>query len=109
MREGLALRVRVVRTGGVAGLRVEAELDTQALEEPDRHEAERLVQSAMPPGSGPRRAAVERPPAGADRLTYEVTLGDGPGARTLEGDEASLPEAVLQLARFVVRRGRRAP
>lgn len=107
-----AVRIRVVRTGGFAGLRVEAEVDSEALEGDPRREAETILGAAAPhlmtpPRGGPSPARV--PPGGADRMTYEVTVLGAPGARPLRGEEGTLPEAVEELARFVLRFGRRRP
>jgi hypothetical protein len=99
------LRVRVVRTGGLAGARVVAELEADALGPRRRRQVEGLIAGARTAAAG----APPRRPGGADRFTYEVTIEGAGGAQSLRGGEGALPEAVVELARFVVRHGRKAP
>ena len=91
------MRISVVRTGGVAGVRRAAELDTAALPADVAAEAEALA--------GRLVAALEAGgPAGrsADRFRYEVTVeADGAAVRRVSASEGALaPASRTALARL---------
>lgn len=80
------MEVHVTRSGGFAGLRAEATIDTSVLAEPARSAIEQLVAAAAPAaGSVP-------PPRGADRFQYTLSAADGP-AHPL--DEGVLPAEAI--------------
>jgi hypothetical protein len=94
------------RSGGFAGLRLEGELDTEALDRPlaaqvqERLRAERLREIAA---AGPSRAV--------DSMQYEITLDVGRAERRFSIDEAAAPGEIVEtlqaLVREIVRRKRK--
>jgi hypothetical protein len=66
---GVPLKITVVRTGGLAGMRLEKSVDTATLD--DGTQLETLVESA-----GLTDAAAGEAPY-ADRFSYEISTDDG--------------------------------
>lgn len=91
------MRVVIVRSGGLAGLRQPVEVDTADLPE---EEAARLLDlvAAPPAGTPGAGSAVRSAPRGADRFRYDVTVHHDDGERTLRVREGGEP---VELSRLV--------
>jgi hypothetical protein len=76
------MRILLERSGGFAGIKKKAEVDSEALSKEDSAELERLVEAA---GILNQPAAPAGPPQGADQFQYNLTIGPVPG----ESEEAS--------------------
>ena len=89
------VRVSFRRTGGLAGLAIGVDTDTDALPPDHRGVVRSLI--AGPTGA----AAPKSPPAGApggpDRFTYQLELDDGNRRRMLRWPETQVPEAARPL------------
>src|SRR5512143_529191 len=99
------MRVCLVRTGGVAGMRREASLDTKTLDPAKAGEIERLLQAAglekLPPADSRRREP--------DRFQYAITVNDGKQERTIRFGEQEATENVRLLVEAVWRESQAQP
>jgi hypothetical protein len=92
------MKITLVRTGGVAGMRRTVELDTDDLDPVRARELERLVAAAnLQRLSEPTLAAARSP----DRLRYKLTVVHGARKHTVTFDEHRIPEAVKPLIEAV--------
>jgi hypothetical protein len=97
------MKVRFVRTGGVAGMRLAVTLDSETLSAREAARLKRLIGraasiEASPPATGPR--------PGADRFQYRLTVEEGGRTRRLELDDASVPPALRPLLDYLAGRAR---
>ncbi len=94
------MQIRVVRSGGFAGLRRERAVETERLPEAQRSEVERLVAEA-----GffdlPTRATSGQP----DAILYRVRVEAAGRAYEVTTDERTAAEPLLTLAAWVLDRG----
>jgi hypothetical protein len=90
-------RLRIERSGGLAGLRASATVDATALTA-DQTQALATLRAAAQ-GRALRPAAAASAGRGADRFAYRVhlVLADG-SSRTLDVAESDMPEALSALA-----------
>lgn len=97
------MKVRLIRSGGVAGVRVVTELESGELTPEESERLARLVEDAAWAGLP---AGTMRRPEARDLMDYAVTV-EGEGAqRSLEGDDLTLAPAARELVAFVIERGR---
>ncbi|HEY6929445.1 MAG TPA: protealysin inhibitor emfourin [Thermoanaerobaculia bacterium] len=88
------MKISLVRTGGVAGMRREATIDTAHLGPRDSEEIHRLVTEAA---DEPALAKTSGRPSGADRFHYTLTIEDGGRRRALTFEEERTPERLRPL------------
>jgi len=94
------MKIRVIRSGGLMGRRVEAQLDLTGMEGPASAAfREKLAQSGF--FDLPGRLAGDA--AERDRFQYEITVCDEGREHTVTGDESALPAGLVQLANEVLR------
>jgi len=94
------MKITLVRTGGVAGMRRAVAIDTDSLDDVRARELERLVEAAnLHSLSEPTSSA--RP--GPDRLRYKLTVQHGGRKQTVTFDEHRIPETVKPLINAVWR------
>jgi hypothetical protein len=92
------MKITLVRTGGVAGMRRVVEIDTDDLDPVRARELERLVAAAnLQRVSEPTLTAGRAP----DRLRYKLTVVHGARKHTVTFDEHRIPEAVKPLIEAV--------
>ncbi len=92
------VRVSFRRTGGLAGLAIGVDTDTDALP-PGHGEA---VRSLLAGHDSPPSGA----PGGPDRFNYELELDDGTQRRVLRWPETQVPEALRPLVAELTSRSR---
>jgi hypothetical protein len=97
------LKVRLVRTGGVAGVRVVSEIESGDLTQDESLRLDKLVKGAE--WSGLPTKTMRKPQA-RDLMEYAITLGGGAQQRTIVGDDLTLPPEARELVAFVIERGR---
>lgn len=97
------VKVSFSRTGGVAGVKLETELESEEL---PASEAARLLELLK--AGRPRKLAASVARSGADRFRYRIDVESDGGRRTLELDEESLPENCRALVDCLVDVARRA-
>ena len=90
------MRIRVVQSGGIAGLRSEHELDTDALPEEARQGLTRLVQGVAFFGLSPAR--VSKLP---DMIVYRVRIEEGDRAHEVTFDDGCGEPPLLELVERV--------
>ncbi len=97
------MKVRLVRSGGVAGVRVITEVESGELTSDEALQLERLVKDASWSGLPTR---TMRKPEARDLLEYALTVeGDAP-PKTIVGNDLTLPPEARELVAFVIERGR---
>ncbi|PKO22614.1 MAG: hypothetical protein CVU38_08495 [Chloroflexi bacterium HGW-Chloroflexi-1] len=94
------MRITFERSGGFAGMRLRATVQTAALPAEEAREIEALVAAAdffnLPP-------ILSAPRPGADRFQYEITVEDGARSHTVRVDEAAVPATLQPLLRRLTR------
>ena len=99
------MKIEFSRTGGVAGMRLTATLDTEML---PREEAERLrrliVSAALFALPASLKSATPRP----DQFQYRVAIEDGTRVKKVEMDEPSIPETFQPLLDYLIDSARAA-
>jgi Emfourin len=100
------MRVHFERTGGMAGMRLAATIDGEALAPDERARLEELVTAVEFFGLPEHLAA---PSSGADRFQYRVTVERGDQRHTVLIAEGAAPPALRPLLEWLTRamRGRR--
>jgi hypothetical protein len=97
------MKVRLVRSGGVAGIRLATEVDAARLPEDGARRLARLVEEsgilALP--SGPPPGA-----AGPDRFAYRLTVETEDRERTVEVAEQDVTPELAPLIDWLVSRAR---
>jgi len=92
------MKITLVRTGGVAGMRRSVDIDTDDLDPERARELERLVKAANLQRLSEPTLTSDRAP---DRLRYKLTVVNGPRKHTATFDEHRIPEAVKPLIEAV--------
>ena len=99
------MKIQFARTGGVAGIRLTATLDTEMLPPDEADSLRRLIAAASffdQPSS--RQSPIRR----ADRFEYHVTVEEGDRIKKVELDESSVPETLQPLLDYLVDSARKA-
>ncbi len=98
------MRVSLVRSGGVAGMRRAAALDTDLLDPVRAAELRRLVEAAD-------LATLSEPTirTAADRFRYTLTIEDGARLESLTFDEERIPERLVPLIELLWREAWETP
>jgi hypothetical protein len=100
------MRISLTRTGGLAGMRRTATVDTAALD-PSRAEAlERLFRQAEL--EGPSSAPARSRPA-PDRFRYTLTVEEAGQQRTVQFGEEGAPDSVQRFVEAVWREAEPEP
>lgn len=90
--------VRLVRTGGIAGLRVRAEVDSEQLPPAQKREMKKLVEEAklfdQPAKPGGR--------AMPDQFQYEITIEDQGKTHSFVTNEAAASDQLLELVDWLI-------
>ena len=95
-RAGPALKLTILRGGGLAGLTRQTELASEELPPAEATELQELVEGAGLLGeAAPREVAPG--PGHPDELSYEVTVEHEGEARTQRFTEQTLPDEVRRL------------
>ncbi len=97
------MKVRLVRSGGIAGMRLATEADSSRLPDEGARSLARLVEDSgvllLPPGAA-------APPSGPDRFAYRVTVETEGGEHTVEIAEEDVTPALEPLIDWLVSRAR---
>ena len=97
------MKVRLVRSGGIAGMRLATEADSSRLPQEGARSLARLVEES---GILSLPAGAPAPPAGADRFAYRVTVETEGSERTVEIAEEDLTPALEPLIDWLVSQAR---
>lgn len=90
------MRIRVVQSGGIAGLRSEHELDTDQLPAESRERLTRLVQGVAFFGLSPQRASKL-----PDMIQYRVRIEEGANVHEVTFDDGCGEAPLLELVECV--------
>ncbi len=90
------MRIYFERTGGFAGMRVTATVDTDSLPSDDARELGELVDAS---GFFDILAGSTSSPGRADRFQYKLTIEDGERQHTAEINESAAPDSIRPLLR----------
>ena len=97
------MKIRFVRSGGFAGVRLALELDTAELASEEAAHLAQLIETARP-----ALAQTTPSPAGPDRFEYELTIeSDQRGRETHVLREPDVPEAARPLIERLTAMARR--
>ncbi len=92
------MRISLVRSGGVAGMRLEATVDTSVLDKDTAERFHSLVQAADLPRLSEPTIRVKSEP---DRFRYTLTVDDEGRQHSITFEERRIPEAVQPLIEAV--------
>lgn len=99
------MHVEFERSGGFAGLRLRATVDTESLPAEEARELEEMVEAAdlfnLPP-------AIATPTPGADRFNYKLTVTDEGRQHAVEVSEPSVPTKLQPLLQRLAKIARSA-
>lgn len=98
------MRIHVVQSGGIAGLRSEHELDTDQLPPEIRQGLAQLVQGAESFARAPHGASRQ-----PDTIQYRVRIEEEGRAYEVQFDDASGDPPLLELVERVTQLARNAP
>ena len=96
------MRILFERTGGFAGRRLRARIDSAALTD---DEAERLTRLVNDAGFFDLPSWLQPPDPSPDRFSYVVTVEAGPRAHTVQAAESAIPPQLRPLLTWLTRRG----
>ncbi len=88
------MRISLVRSGGVAGMRLEASVDTAVLDPGTAQRFHNLVDAADLSALSEPTIRVKSEP---DRFRYTLTVEDGERKQSITFEERRVPEAVQPL------------
>jgi hypothetical protein len=97
------MRFHFVRTGGFAGLRLTATIDSDALPE---EESEMLMDELDNANFFELPPVLHEPSEGADRFQYEITVEEEEKSHTIAAGEAAVPENLQPLVQHLERLAR---
>lgn len=85
--------VRLVRTGGIAGLKVQAEVDSEQLPPAQKREMKKLVEEAELFDQPARLSSRAMP----DQFQYEITIEDEGKTHSFVTNDAAVSDELLEL------------
>jgi len=88
------MRIHFERTGGFAGMRMTATVNTESLSSEEARDLQEMVEAA---GFFDLPAVITTPTPGADRFYYKLTVEAEGRQHTVEMGEAAVPEALRPL------------
>jgi Emfourin len=97
-----SIRIRFRRTGGLAGLTMGTDTDTDQLPADYRGLVRGLLTESPP-------RTPSDAPAKPDRFTYDLHIDDGDRARSVRWQETTVPENMRALIAELTRRSRPVP
>jgi len=91
------MRVSCKKTGGVAGLKISAEVDSDDLSPAERREMEELIERARPFDQASKPGGKSTP----DQLQYEITVEDQGQKHSFVTNDATASDELLDLIDWV--------
>lgn len=98
------MKIHFTRTGGVAGTKLDLEINTEKLPPGEARRLENLVSAASIFGRPPIPASA---PSSPDRFTYRLSVEDGARKSEVEVGESSLPKDFEPLLDHLVEQARK--
>jgi hypothetical protein len=97
------MRVSCKKTGGIAGLKISAEIDSEQLFSAELQEMEELVERARL-FDQPAKPGVRATP---DQFQYEITVEDQGKRHSFVTNDAAAPDELLDLVDWLISAARR--
>ncbi len=97
------MRIRVEKTGGIAGLKVRAEVDSAQISSAQEKELKQLVEGA----NLFDQPAKTRGRAMPDQLQYQITIEDGGKTHSFTTNDAAASDELLELVDWLIAAGRK--
>jgi hypothetical protein len=94
------MRISFERSGGFAGLTLEADLDTTSLPLNEAHNIQRMVEEA---GFFELPASIPAPARGADASQYVVTVEDEGKRHTVRTNDLTVPADLWPLLEYLTK------
>ncbi len=95
--------VSIKKTGGIAGLKISAEVDSEQLSPDERREMEKLVEQARP-FDQPAKPGVKPLP---DQFQYEITVEDQGKRHLFVTNDAAASDELLDLIDWLIAAARK--
>jgi hypothetical protein len=100
------VRIRFVRSGGVAGAALRCDLETEGLPPGEGRQLEALVDQCrffeLP-------SALQADGTGPDRFQYDISIERGTACRAVRVSDASMPASLRPLVAWLTAAARRPP
>jgi len=97
------VRIRVERSGGLAGIAISNEMDAKDLPSALIRTAKKIIEdkkvSSLPMKSSPRGAA--------DHYTYKISIQDGRNQRVIECNQYNIEDDLKSLVNYIERNSKR--
>ena len=93
------MKVEFCRTGGIAGTRLMATLDTERLPPQEAARLRRLISTAC---FFDQPISLKSSTSGADRFEYQVTVEEGDRIKKVEIDESCIPRTFQPLIDYLL-------
>jgi hypothetical protein len=97
------MRIRVERSGGLAGIPVSNEMDAKDLPSAQLHTAKKIIENkkevSLSIKSSPRGAA--------DHYTYKISIQDGMKQRVIECNQYNIEDDLKSLVKYIERNSKR--
>jgi hypothetical protein len=93
------VKVEFWRTGGIAGTRLTATLDTERLPPQEADRLRRLISAAC---FFDQPSSLKSSTSGADRFQYQVTVEEGDRIKKVEIDESCIPRTFQPLIDYLL-------
>ena len=93
------MRIEFSRSGGVAGIRLTATLDTERLTPQEAARLRRLISTAC---FFDQPSSLKSSTSGADRFQYQVTVEEGDRIKKVEIDESCIPRTFQPLIDYLL-------
>jgi hypothetical protein len=93
------VKVEFCRTGGIAGTRLTATLDTERLPPQEADRLRRLISTAC---FFDQPSSLKSSTSGADRFQYQVTVEEGDRIKKVEIDESCIPRTFKPLIDYLL-------
>ena len=93
------MKVEFCRTGGIAGTRLTAVLDTERLPPQEADRLRRLISAAS---FFDQPISLKSSTSGADRFQYQVTVEEGDRIKKVEIDESCVPRTFKPLIDYLL-------
>jgi hypothetical protein len=97
------MRIRVERSGGLAGIQISNEMDAKDLPSEQLHTAKRIIEDKKPSSLSMKSS----PRGAADHYTYKISIQDGANQRVIECNQYNIHDDLKSLVKYIERNSKR--
>jgi hypothetical protein len=94
------MKISLVRTGGVGGIRRQITLDTSELPKKEEKQLRNMIATASFYELPEKIRSTE---SGADRFCYQIGVEEGDSCKSVWVEETAVPESLLPLLGYLMR------